>query len=36
MKHIIGAVKESGITDVIAADHTVINYAKKEGGKSVV
>ena len=31
MKKIIDAAKESGITAVIAADHAVMNYAKKVG-----
>ena len=31
MKRIIDAAKESGITAVIAADHAVMNYAKKVG-----
>ena len=31
MKSIVDAAKESGITAVIAADHAVMNYAKKVG-----
>lgn len=31
MKKIVDAAKESGITAVIAADHAVMNYAKKVG-----
>lgn len=31
MKSIVNAAKESGITAIIASDHAVLNYAKKEG-----
>lgn len=31
MKRIVDAAKESGITAIIAADHAVMNYAKKVG-----
>ncbi len=31
MKNIVDAVKENGITAIIAADHAVMNYAKKIG-----
>lgn len=31
MKNIVDAAKESGITAIIAADHAVMNYAKKVG-----
>lgn len=31
MKKIVDAVKESGITAIIAADHAVMNYARKKG-----
>jgi putative protease len=31
MKMIVNAAKESGITAIIAADHAVLNYAKKTG-----
>lgn len=31
MKSIVNAAKESGITAIIAADHAVMNYAKKVG-----
>ena len=31
MKSIVNAAKESGITAIIAADHAVLNYAKKIG-----
>ncbi len=31
MKNIVNAAKESGITAIIASDHAVLNYAKKEG-----
>lgn len=31
MKSIVNAAKESGITAIIAADHAVMNYAKKMG-----
>ena len=31
MKSIVNAAKESGISAIIAADHAVINYAKKVG-----
>ena len=31
MKSIVDAAKESGITAIIAADHAVMNYAKKQG-----
>ena len=31
MKSIVNTAKESGITAIIASDHAVLNYAKKEG-----
>lgn len=31
MKSIVNTAKESGITAIIAADHAVMNYAKKIG-----
>jgi putative protease len=31
MKSIVSAAKENGVTAIIAADHAVMNYAKKIG-----